>query len=249
MAGAAPCWGGGPLVKALPAIDLRDGACVQLVGGSYDAERIRIADPMVALARWRACGFSELHLVDLDAALGRGDNERVLTRLLSTAGCTFSVGGGVRSEERIAQLLALGAARVVVGTRALDDPPWLEAMAARFPGRLVLAADVRGRQVLTRGWAQGTGRPLQAVLSGVAGLPLAGVLVTAVHREGQEQGIDLPLFQEASSGSALPLYASGGVTTLEDLRALRAVGARGAVIGMALYTGRLDATLVAREFA
>lgn len=233
---------------ALPAIDLREGACVQLVGGAYEAEKIRLS-PLDALGRWRAFGFKAFHVVDLDAALGKGDNRDVIATLLRTPGCTFSVGGGVRSEEKILELVDLGAKRVVVGTRALEEPGWLAEMAELFPDKLVVAADVRRREVVTRGWQQGLGRDVETVLASLAKLPLAGVLVTAVHVEGQQQGPDLPLMEEVARAVPGRLYASGGITTLEDLRALRKAGAMGAVIGMALYTGRLDAQAVAKEFA
>lgn len=234
---------------AIPAIDLREGACVQLVGGAYEAERVRLPDPLAALAQWRALGFTSFHVVDLDAATGRGNNASVVSQLLSQPGLTCTVGGGVRDEERIEALLAQGAARVVVGTRAIEDSRWLEDVADRFPNKLVVAADVKGREVVTRGWASGSTRDIAEVLAALEPLPLAGMLVTAVHKEGQLEGVDLALMQEVVRLSRHKLYASGGVTTLEDLRALARLEAYGAVVGMALYTGKLDARAVAQEFA
>lgn len=237
-------------MKAIPAIDLREGACVQLVGGSYADERVRVNNPLDALKRWRVHGFTTFHVVDLDAALGKGSNEDAIRALLShEPGLTFSVGGGVRDTAKVEALLALGAASVVVGTRAIEDAPWLREVAERFPGRVVVAADVKGREVVTRGWTAGSARDIVAVLESLAPLPLRGLLVTAVHKEGQMEGVDLPLMETVCRASRHPLFASGGVTTVEDLRALGGVGAAGAVIGMALYTGRLDAGLVAQEFA
>lgn len=235
---------------AIPAIDLREGACVQLVGGSYDDERVRVKDPLEALVRWRSHGFRTFHVVDLDAALGKGSNAEAIARLLGhEPGLTFTVGGGVRDSARVEALLAMGASAVVVGTRAIEDTAWLAEVAERFPQRLVVAADVKGREVVTRGWTAGSARDIAEVLAALEPLPLAGLLVTAVHKEGQMQGVDLPLMEEVARRSRHPLYASGGVTTLEDLRALGQAGAHGAVIGMALYTGALDARAVAREFA
>lgn len=235
---------------AIPAIDLREGACVQLVGGSYADERVRVKEPLDALKRWRAYGFKTFHVVDLDAALGRGTNEDSIGKLLGhEPGLTFSVGGGVRSTDKVEAVLALGAANVVVGTRAIEDTAWLSEITQRFPGRVVVAADVKGREVVTRGWTAGSALGIEQVLELLEPLPLAGLLVTAVHKEGQMGGVDLPLMEEVIRASPHPLYASGGVTTLEDLRALGRAGAYGAVIGMALYTGTLDAADVAREFA
>ena len=235
---------------AIPAIDLREGACVQLVGGSYADERVRVKDPLDALKRWRAHGFKTFHVVDLDAAMGKGSNESAIHALLEfEPGLTFSVGGGVRSTAKVDALLTLGATSVVVGTRAIEDADWLREVAERFPGRVVVAADVKGREVVTRGWTAGSARDIASVLESLRDLPLGGLLVTAVHKEGQMDGVDLPLMEEVVRASRHPLSASGGVTTLEDLRALGRVGASGAVIGMALYTGKLDAGEVAREFA
>lgn len=235
---------------AIPAIDLREGACVQLVGGSYDAERVRVNDPLDALKKWRALGFKTFHVVDLDAALGKGSNPDAIARLLGhEPGLTFTVGGGVRDTAKVEAVLATGASFVVVGTRAIEDTPWLSEMAQRFPGRIVVAADVKGREVVTRGWTAGSARDVSDVLTALNPLDLGGLLVTAVHKEGQMGGVDLPLMQEVVRGTRHRVYASGGVTTLEDLRALSDAGAYGAVIGMALYTGKLDAAAVAREFA
>jgi phosphoribosylformimino-5-aminoimidazole carboxamide ribotide isomerase len=237
-------------VIAIPAIDLREGACVQLVGGSYDAEKVRVPEPLDALEKWRGFGFKTFHVVDLDAAMGRGSNAATISRLVGhEPGLTFSVGGGVRDTARVEEVLAGGASSAVVGTRAVEDTAWLAEVARRFPGKVVVAADVKGREVVTRGWTAGSGRDIADLLAALEPLPLGGLLVTAVHKEGQLGGVDLPLMQEVARRSRHRLYASGGVTTVEDLRALGAAGAYGAVIGMALYTGRLDAAEVAREFA
>lgn len=233
---------------AIPAVDLRDGACVQLVGGEYASERVRLADPVAVAARWAANGFAALHVVDLDAATGRGANGTIIGEILRTVRVPVQVGGGVRDAARVERLLELGAARVVVGTRALEEPEWIDELAARFPDVVVVAVDVRGRQVLTRGWAGAVADALPDVLARLASLPLAGVLVTAVHQEGRLAGPDLPLTREASGAIPHPLYASGGISGIEDLRDLAAAGAAGAVIGMALYTGALDARDAAREF-
>lgn len=234
-------------MKAIPAIDLREGACVQLVGGSYDDERVRLPDPLQVAQQWRTAGFSTLHVVDLDAATGRGSNASVIEQLIR--GGDVQVGGGVRDEATIERWLGLGAARVVVGTRGVEEPAWLERVATRFPERVVLAADVRGRSVVTRGWATQTSLDVGGLLARVASLPLAGVLVTAVHVEGQLQGTDVALFTDVVAKTRLPVIASGGVTTAEDLRSLQSTGCRAAVIGMALYTGRLDAPATAQEFS
>lgn len=232
----------------MPAVDIRDGACVQLVGGDYQAERVRLPDPAGVAAGWRAAGYPEIHVVDLDAATGQGDNTDAVAAIVSRLGGGVQVGGGVRSTERVAALIESGVDRVVVGTRALEDPAWLTTIAEAYPGRIVVAADVRGREVVTRGWATGTGRTIGEVLAALEPLPLAGVLVTAVHVEGSLGGADLALVAWAVKSTRHPVQASGGIRDLDDLKALRAAGAARAVAGMAFYTDRLDRAAVALEF-
>lgn len=233
---------------ALPAIDLREGACVQLVGGAYERERVRIPDVLGQARRFREAGFSSLHVVDLDAATGRGDNTAVVDRLVRQSGLEVQAGGGVRTVERAEALLDLGAARVVVGTRAVEDAAFRSGLAARWPGRIVVAVDVRQREVLVRGWAEGAGRQAAELAAELAALPLAGLLVTAVHVEGGLGGPDVDLYRELRECTTAPLYASGGVGSMDDLARLEDVGCAGAVIGMALYTGTLQLERVAARY-
>ena len=234
---------------AIPAIDIRDGACVQLVGGSYDDERVRLDDPVSVALRWRGLGFRHLHVVDLDAATGRGCNDETVARILeANADVEVQVGGGVRSLERARGLLASGASRVVAGTRALEDPTWLAELAREHPSRVVVAVDVRDVKPVVRGWSETTTLDLTRVLEGLDALPLAGLLVTAVDVEGRLGGPDLALTQSVAQTSRHRITAAGGITTLQDLRTLAALGIWGAVIGMSLYTGHMDAAQCAAEF-
>lgn len=233
---------------AIPAVDLRDGACVQLVGGEYAAERIRLPDPVAVALDWESKGFQALHVVDLDAATGRGNNRRTIERLLDRTDLTVQVGGGVRDRDAIAWLIDAGATYVVVGTRALEDEDWLVEMADEFPGQLVVAADVRERRIVTRGWTTTIPLDIEDAIERLSELPLAGVLVTAVHKEGLMQGADLALMEEVAESTTLPVIASGGIATDVDLRMLADRGVAAAVLGMALYTGALDARAIAEEF-
>ncbi|HEX6059801.1 MAG TPA: 1-(5-phosphoribosyl)-5-[(5-phosphoribosylamino)methylideneamino]imidazole-4-carboxamide isomerase [Gemmatimonadaceae bacterium] len=234
---------------AIPAVDLRDGKCVQLVGGEYATERVRLDDPLGVAREWARIGFQRLHLVDLDAATNRGSNRDVVREIVRDDVLDVQVGGGVRDADAVEALLGEGAARIVVGTRALEHPDWLDEMAHRFPGELVVAADVRQRRVVTRGWRHDTGRNVLDVVEELNALPLAGILVTAVHKEGRLEGTDLFLMEDVAEAAEFPVYASGGITTMHDLRSLEERGVAGAVIGMALYTGALDPRAVAGEFA
>lgn len=233
------------------AIDLRDGAAVQLVGGALDAERVRVTDIETLVDRWSAC-FGGIHVVDLDAALGRGANRATIGEILARAGAPVQLGGGVRDDVAVTRALApAGApavARVVVGTRAIDDPRWLEEIATRFPDRIVLAADQRDGVVLRRGWTAASGMGVEALLERVADMPLAAVLVTDVGREGRLGGVDADAFAALARLCPRPLIAAGGIASLDDMRALRDAGIAEAVVGMAAYTGAIVAEDVAREF-
>jgi phosphoribosylformimino-5-aminoimidazole carboxamide ribotide isomerase len=237
---------------AIPAVDLREGACVQLVGGSYARERVRLADPLEAVRHWSKVGFRRLHVVDLDAATGRGANPAPLSAVLAAARALdmeVQAGGGVRDQAAIERLLAAGASRVLVGTRGLEDRPWLAAMAARYPGRLILAADARGRRIATHGWSRRLARDVAEVAGEAGRWPLAGLLVTAVHREGRLAGPDLSLVRAVARATTLPVTAAGGIATLAHLRSLAACGVAAAVVGMAFYIGALDARAAVEEFA
>jgi len=235
-------------VIVIPAVDLREGACVQLVGGRYEEERVRLEDPLEVARHWARAGFRRLHVVDLDAATECGSNASIILRLLDDSGLEVQVGGGVRGEERIRELLAAGASRVIVGTRAIQEPDWLTSMAITFPRKLIVAADVSGRTVVTHGWRSHADREVGETVAGLNAHPLAGVLVTTVDREGRLQGTDLTLMRELITRTAQPLYASGGINSMNELRTLEDLGIHAAILGMALYTGALDAPSLIEEF-
>lgn len=234
---------------AIPAIDLREGACVQLVGGEYTNERVRLPDPIAVAHEWTRYGFRRLHVVDLDAATGRGSNEHVVADLLREAVADMQVGGGIRSTTQVEELLASGARAVIVGTRALEDADWLARVANAYPNEILVAADVRERRVVTHGWTRTLPREILDVTEELSALPLAGLLVTAVHREGKMEGTDLFLMEDVVEAASFPVYASGGIRSMADLRALADRGITGAIIGMALYTGVIDPWQAAEEFS
>jgi phosphoribosylformimino-5-aminoimidazole carboxamide ribotide isomerase len=221
---------------------------VQLVGGRPEDERVSLPDPIAVARGWQALGFESLHVVDLDAALGNGDNLALATELVAATSADTQVGGGVRDDARADALLTAGADRIVVGTRALADPDWLAALAGRLPGRVVVAIDTRDGQVVTRGWKEAT--PLRALeyLPTLANLPLAGVLSTDVGREGRLEGIDRAWCARVVEASPWPVWISGGVTTLDELEWLDGVGAHGVVLGMSIYTDTLDRAEVAARW-
>jgi phosphoribosylformimino-5-aminoimidazole carboxamide ribotide isomerase len=237
-------------MQVIPAIDLRDGACVQLVGGSYADERVRIADPLAVAENWAELGFDRIHVVDLDAATGRGSNREIVKAILDARETQqVQCGGGVRNLQAIAELFTAGASEVVLGTRAIEDRPWLDDVVFRYPNRIIVAADSKGRQLVTRGWLETNKLTITDFVEELASLPLAAILVTAVDREGRMEGPDLDLMEEILNQSTVPLQASGGVRGIEDLRALSDLGVSAAIVGMALYTGKLDTQTIIEEFS
>ena len=238
----------GPRLIAAPAVDIRGGRCVQLVGGDADDERVSLPDPVAVAVHWWELGFRTLHVVDLDAALGTGHNRALIREIVGATPAVVQVGGGLRDEASVDAVLEAGADRVVVGTRAVDDPRWLEALASARPQRVVLAADVRNGAVLRNGWKESSPLTAEALLGRVEGLPLAAVLCTDVAREGRMEGIDLAAAAGVVRATAHPVWISGGVTTMAELEALDVAGAAGAVLGMSIYTGRLDAAAAASAY-
>jgi phosphoribosylformimino-5-aminoimidazole carboxamide ribotide isomerase len=239
-------------VIVIPAIDLREGACVQLVGGSYADERVRLLEPARVAEAWRDLGFTWLHVVDLDAATGRtGDedaNAEPMREILEVEGLSVQAGGGIRSTDDIVRLHELGAERIVIGTRALEEPDWIRERVGQFPDILVVAADVIDRDVVSRGWTRHLGIDVLEMVKMLTDLPLAAIMVTAVHKEGRLEGTDMSLMEDVVRESTLPILASGGITTVDELRALSAAGVAAAILGMSLYTSAIDAAAVAAEF-
>jgi phosphoribosylformimino-5-aminoimidazole carboxamide ribotide isomerase len=230
-----------------PAVDLKGGRCVQLVGGRPDDERVSLPDPVSVARGWTDLGFGTIHVVDLDAALGTGDNTAIVERIVAETPADLQVGGGIRDDRRADALLEAGFDRIVVGTRALDDPAWLESLAARWPGSVMVAVDTRDGLILRKGWTESTARRVDDYLPGLASLPLAGILSTDVAREGRLAGIDRDGCRRVIEASPHPAWISGGVTTMDELDYLDDAGAAGVVLGMAVYAGALDgATLASR---
>ncbi len=223
----------------VPAIDLRDGYCVQLRGGDYGSELLRLDDPVSVAASWRDRGFASLHVVDLDAATGRGTNASIVEAICALADVEVHAGGGVRNDADVARLLGAGAASVLVGTRAVTDPEWFAAATQANPGRVSLAVDVRGGAVTTQGWLVTTAARLADVTAAAEPLPLHQLVVTSVDVEGGLSGPDLSLVELARAATRHPLGIAGGVASRADVIALLARGVDAAIVGTALYTGAL----------
>jgi phosphoribosylformimino-5-aminoimidazole carboxamide ribotide isomerase len=233
-------------VELYPAVDLLEGGAVRLRQGDF-AARTDFGDPLALARSYRDGGARWVHVVDLDAARrGRPVQRDLVAALVSAvAPLHVQVGGGVRSAEDVEALLALGAARVVVGTLAATDPGAVRELAATYPGRVALGLDHRGGQVATEGWRSTSGQAASELLASLAGAPLGAVVVTAIDRDGTLEGPDLAGLAAVLVATEVPVVASGGVGSLEDLRQLAAlrVGGRrlaGVVVGRALAEGAMS---------
>jgi phosphoribosylformimino-5-aminoimidazole carboxamide ribotide isomerase len=226
-------------VIVIPAVDIRGGRVVRLVRGRPDSETVYVGDPAEVAARFSEEGATWIHVVDLDAALGEGDNRDALRRVVERAAAFVQVGGGLRSLEAVDRALAAGAARVVLGTEAVLDPAFLGRATTRFGDRVAAALDTDGTEVRIRGWTEGAGPP-EVALERLAGAGAPRFLVTAIHRDGTRLGPDVDLYRRLIPLTDRPIMASGGVATAGHLRALAATGVEAAIVGRALYEGTLS---------
>jgi phosphoribosylformimino-5-aminoimidazole carboxamide ribotide isomerase len=233
-----------------PAIDLRGGKCVRLQQGDYDRETVFGEDPAAMARQLVDDGAEYLHLVDLDGArAGKPVNLDSIHAIAAEVDVPCELGGGIRDEQAIAELLSLGLARLVIGTQALKQPDWFRRMCRQFPERLVLGVDARDGMVATEGWLETSQTPATQLARQFAGEPLAAVIYTDIARDGMLQGPNLPAMREMRSVIDLPLIASGGVTRADDIAQLAAAGLDGCIIGRAFYEGTLslaDALAAAR---
>jgi phosphoribosylformimino-5-aminoimidazole carboxamide ribotide isomerase len=226
-----------------PAIDLRDGRCVRLYQGDYDRETVYGDDPVAQARAFAADGAPWIHVVDLDAArTGDPVNRAAVAAIAAAVDVPVQTGGGVRDDAAADALLSSGVRRVVVGTAALDDPDWVRRLAGRHPGRVAVGLDARGRDVAVRGWVEGSGHDLVDVARRFDDAGVAALVVTEIGRDGTLEGPALDQLSDVLAATGLDVVASGGVGSLDDLRALAmlAVDGRrlaGAIVGRALYEG------------
>jgi len=233
-----------------PAIDLRGGKCVRLQQGDYDRETIFGDDPAAMARQWVEAGAEYLHLVDLDGArAGVVENWAAIEAIVAAAGIPCELGGGVRNEATIARALDLGLARVVIGTLAVKEPEWFRQMCRAFPGRLALGLDARRGMVATEGWLETSHVPAVELAQQLSREPIAAVIYTDIETDGMLAGPNLAALAEMVAAVDLPVIASGGITTADDVARLAALPVAGCIIGRALYEGSLslkEALAVAR---
>ncbi|MFL6076276.1 MAG: bifunctional 1-(5-phosphoribosyl)-5-((5-phosphoribosylamino)methylideneamino)imidazole-4-carboxamide isomerase/phosphoribosylanthranilate isomerase PriA [Mycobacteriales bacterium] len=222
----------------LPAVDVAAGQAVRLVRGEAGTET-SYGDPVEAALAWQRAGAEWIHLVDLDAAFGRGSNRELLAEVVKALDVQVEMSGGIRDDVSLAAALDAGAARVNIGTAALEDPGWCAAAIAAHGDRVAVGLDVRGTTLSARGWTR-DGGDLWEVLARLDREGCARYVVTDVNKDGMLKGPNLELLRELCARTDRPVIASGGVSTLDDLRALRGLvplGVEGAIVGKALYAG------------
>lgn len=236
-------------MEILPAIDLRNGKCVRLRQGDYSQETVFSEDPVEMAMHWMSDGAEWLHLVDLDGAkAGKPVNHEVVRGIVQATGVKCELGGGIRDEAAIRRMLEdVRVERVIIGTQALKQPEWFREMAAKWPGRLVLGIDARDGMVATEGWLEVSKTSAIELAKSYTDLDLAAVIYTNIANDGMMQGVDEGTIRDliALSELGLPVIASGGVTTLDDVRRLAAVSREhpkliGAIIGRAIYEGTIQ---------
>jgi phosphoribosylformimino-5-aminoimidazole carboxamide ribotide isomerase len=228
-------------VQIYPAIDLRGGRCVRLRQGDFDRETVYGADPVETALRWVRQGATFLHLVDLDGARqGRPVNTTSVQEIVAAAGVPCQLGGGLRAEEHVVDALSRGVARVILGTKALQDPAWCEEMSRKYPGRIVLGLDARGGRVATDGWLHTSEQSALDIARRCETWPLAALVYTDIGKDGMLAGPAVEETAELAAAISVPVIASGGVTTLADVSCLASRGIAGCIIGRALYEGQID---------
>ncbi|MFI5832916.1 bifunctional 1-(5-phosphoribosyl)-5-((5-phosphoribosylamino)methylideneamino)imidazole-4-carboxamide isomerase/phosphoribosylanthranilate isomerase PriA [Micromonospora sp. NPDC051300] len=222
----------------LPAVDVADGQAVRLVQGAAGSETA-YGDPLDAALAWQSDGAEWIHLVDLDAAFGRGSNAALLAEVVGKLDVRVELSGGIRDDESLRAALGTGAARVNIGTAALEDPEWCDRICGEYGDRVAIGLDVRGRTLSARGWTR-DGGDLYDVLARLDRAGAARYVVTDITKDGTMRGPNLDLLREVCARTDAPVIASGGVSTLDDLRALATlepVGVEGVIAGKALYAG------------
>lgn len=224
-----------------PAIDLLGGKCVRLQQGDYNRETVFADDPVAVAKQFQAAGARHLHLVDLDGARsGRPTNHEVVRQIVAEVIMQCELGGGVRTPETITGLLALGLDRLVLGTAALKRPEWFRQMCLAFPDKLVLGIDARDGLVATDGWLETSTVQATELARSFHDIPLAAIVYTDIATDGMLSGPNVPAMAAMQQEVSVPVVASGGVTTVDDIRRLRDAGLSGAIVGRALYAGTID---------
>jgi phosphoribosylformimino-5-aminoimidazole carboxamide ribotide isomerase len=223
----------------IPAIDILGGRCVRLTQGDYNKPTVYADDPVDVVQRFAKAGARRVHVVDLDAARGSASNKPLIARMLQVADVQLQVAGGVRTIEALDSLIDEGAQWVVMATAAVRDPHLFERCTLKHPGRVMAAVDVRDNKAAVDGWLETDSVSVGALVARWEFLPLGGVILTCIDRDGTMGGPDLQTLGRVRKMTKFDLQYSGGIASLDDLRRVSATGAQGAILGKALYEGKL----------
>jgi len=232
-------------VIVIPAIDLRHGRCVRLFRGDFDAETTYDVEPVEVARRFERDGARRLHIVDLDAAADEGSNREIVKAITRNVAIPVQLGGGIRTVAAIEEALEDGAARVILGTAAADDPGFVQEAVADFGDAIVVALDVRDGHVMTHGW-RSEGPRIETAIPALHAAGAPRFLVTSIARDGSMDGPDLELYERVLGLTDHPVVASGGIRRADDVWSLRDLGLEASVVGKALYAGTLNVAEVVR---
>ena len=225
----------------IPAIDIKDGRCVRLQQGRAGTESVYSDDPVAVARRWESEGAELIHVVDLDGAFsGAPKNDDLVLKIVRSVKTPIQVAGGIRTIEDIGRYVREGASRIVLGTKVVSDRPFLETACRSFPGRISVGLDTRAGKVLVKGWTEATEQSAVDLADQMNGLGILSIIFTDVQRDGMLKGPNLDAIRELARSVEIPIIASGGISSLEDIRSLLALessGVAGVIVGKALYTG------------
>ena len=225
----------------IPAIDLRQGKCVRLIQGQFNRQITYKDDPLKQAKEFISAGAKWLHIVDLDGAkLGKPVNTKTISAIVALARLKIEVGGGLREEPSIKQLLDMGIERVIIGTKAVSDFEWFAEMTKKFSGKIALGLDARGSKVATHGWTKDNSKFLLEFAVEAAKLPLAAIIYTDITKDGMMAGPNFERTKMLAEAVQVPIIASGGITEIADIKKLAELGLEAVIIGRALYEGRLN---------
>ena len=227
-----------------PAIDIRGGRCVRLTEGRFDAETVFADEPAERALKWAGLGAEFLHLVDLDGALaGEGKNVPVIQRILKSVSIPVQLGGGIRNLETIEKLLELGVTRLILGSAAVKNPELVAEACKKYPGHIAVGIDAKNGEVAIEGWGQGSGVAATELAKKMASFGVETIIYTDISRDGMLSGVNVEATAALARACGVPIIASGGVASLDDIRRVKAVegdGVQGCIIGKAIYTGAVD---------
>jgi phosphoribosylformimino-5-aminoimidazole carboxamide ribotide isomerase len=228
-------------MNLIPAIDILNGKCVRLIQGDYKQETVFSDDPVEFAVRWSAYGAKWMHIIDLDGARsGKLVNDKIVEKIINVSDCSIQIGGGIRNYNDFRSALNNGVNRVIVGTIAIKDKTLLQSLIADFSDELIVSIDSRGGLVQVEGWTESTQLEAFSLIQELAQQGVKRIIYTDVERDGTNEGINFKNIEKIVNSSHIPIIAAGGISSLDDLENLKSCGVEGAILGRALFDGKID---------